>query len=273
MRDYGAGEIKIEQELGTFNGFTRKLISWPSDDLTIYGFMNVPVGAGPFPVVLVLHGYIDPVVYGTLTYTTRYADALASQGYLVVHPNYRNHAPSDSGPNEFRVGYAVDVLNLVGLIRQGVLELAAPDSIGVWGHSMGGGIALRTVTASSDIRAAVLYGSMSGDERKNFDRIFNYWTDGQAGQWEFETSDEDLLRISPIYHLGRITAAVSIHHGASDTEVPPEWSDELCTQLEIAGKSYECFSYPGAAHTFGGEADALFQQRVLDFFEHYLRRD
>ena len=74
--------------------------------------MNVPQGEGPFPVVLVLHGYVDPARYNTLTYTTGYADALARAGYLVIHPNFRNWPPSDSGPEDYRVGQAVDVLHL-----------------------------------------------------------------------------------------------------------------------------------------------------------------
>jgi dienelactone hydrolase len=30
---------------------------------------------------------IDPAIYNTLDYTTLYADALASAGYIVLHPN------------------------------------------------------------------------------------------------------------------------------------------------------------------------------------------
>ena len=74
---YGDGELQVEQVLAVTNAFTRTLVTFPSDGLTIYGFMNVPQGEGPFPVVLVLHGYVDPARYNTLTYTTGYADALA----------------------------------------------------------------------------------------------------------------------------------------------------------------------------------------------------
>ena len=87
---YGEGELQVEEVLNVTNAFTRTLITYPSDDLTIYGFMNVPKGEGPFPVVLVLHGYVDPARYNTLTYTTGYADTLAGAGYLVIHPNFRN---------------------------------------------------------------------------------------------------------------------------------------------------------------------------------------
>ncbi len=268
-RSYGGDPPMIEETLASGNGFTRYLIHYPSDGLTIYGFMNVPAGEGPFPVVLVLHGFVNPANYNTLAYTRTYADSLAQAGYLVIHPNYRDHPPSDNGPNEYRAGYAIDILNLVALVQQyggkpGVLELANPDDISLWGHSMGGGIALRVITVYPDIRAAVLYGSMSGDEYKNYEKIFE-WTDGRSGLDELAIPEADMARIAPINHLERIKAAVSIHHGTADSQVPPEWSTDLCQRLQALNKTVECFSYPGQPHTFVGEGDQRFRQRVLDF--------
>jgi hypothetical protein len=118
-RSYGGGEIQVHEILGEESGFTRYLFSYPSDGLAIYGFLNIPKqGVPPFPVVVALHGYIDPAVYRTLDYTTPYADILAEAGYMVFHPNLRGYAPSEDGPNLFRVGMAVDVLNLIELIKE-----------------------------------------------------------------------------------------------------------------------------------------------------------
>lgn len=280
-RSYGGGQLTIEETLQITESFTRTLVSYPSDGLKVYGFMNVPFGDGPFPVALVLHGYIPPQQYRTMDYTTRYADMLARAGYLVLHPNYRNHPPSDeteaftAGEPEadFRVGYAVDMLNLLALIQAqggqpGPLEKANTEQIHLLGHSMGGGIALRIITVNSDVNAAVLYGAMSGDEVKNFERILE-WSNGQSGDWELSAPVEALQRISPIYHLSRIQAAVSVHHGALDEIVPAEWSWELCGLLRDLGKVVECFNYPDAPHSFHDEVDRLFQQRVIDFFERY----
>lgn len=275
IRDYGGGDLQIEEVLGANATFTRTLITFPSDGLTIYGFMNEPVGEGPFPVVLVLHGYVDPAVYNTLTYTTRYADDLARTGYLVIHPNFRNWPPSDSGPEDLRVGQAVDVLNLIAVIKAqggqpGPLAKADPDRIGLWGHSMGGGITQRVVTVSPDVDAAVVYGAMSGDETRNHQRIL-YFTNGATGLWDEPPPDDALRRISPIFHLRRITAPVSIHHGGQDDQVPLAWSEELCRLLQALEKPVECFTYLGQPHTFVGEGDQLFMQRVRDFFDRTLQ--
>ncbi|HET89856.1 MAG TPA: alpha/beta fold hydrolase [Chloroflexi bacterium] len=276
-REYGGGALRIEEVLAVTDAFTRTLVTYPSEGLTIYGFMNVPRlrEKESFPVVLLLHGYISPDIYTTLAYTTRYADHLARSGYLVIHPNLRNFPPSDAGPDPFRVGTALDVLHLIALVRQmggqpGALQRADPNRIGLWGHSMGGGVALRVITVAPDVRAAVLYGSMSGDERTNYERIL-YWSGGERGLEELETPEEDLERISPIYYLDRIQAAVSIHHSDTDEVVPLAWSVDLCGRLQALNKTIECFTYSGLPHTFRGAGDQLFMQRVADFFDQHLK--
>lgn len=272
-RDYGGGELQIVDVLQQTSLYTRYTVNYPSDGLDIYGFMNVPLGAGPFPVVIALHGYIDPGDYQTLDYTTDNADAIARAGYLVIHPNLRGYYPSDSGSNLFRVGMAIDVLNLISIVKEragepGALELADSDFIGLWGHSMGGGITTRVITVSDDVDAAVLYGAMSGDEKRNFEAILQ-WSDGERGIEELSVPDQDLGRISPNNYLERIQAPVSIHHGGSDELVPLEWSLEMCDLLEGIGKSVECFTYDGQPHTLYGDSEELFNRRVIAFYDSH----
>jgi dipeptidyl aminopeptidase/acylaminoacyl peptidase len=56
-----------------------------------------------------------------------------------------------------------------------------------------------------------------------------------------------------------------------DPDVPPAWSLDLCQRLEALNKPVECFTYPGEGHTFHGEGDDLFIQRMIDFFNRNLR--
>jgi dienelactone hydrolase len=275
-RDYGGGALEIVDTLEVNDDFTRYLITYPSDGLTIYGFMNVPNEGSRFPVVIALHGYIDPGQYHTLDYTTRYADDLARAGYFVIHPNMRGFPPSDEGESAFRVGLAVDVLNLIAIIREqsqdptGYLRRADADDINLWGHSMGGGVVLRVITIDNSpyIRSAVLYGAMSGDERRNYEKI-DEWSDGQVGDLELAASPSLLKAISPIYHLDRISAPVSLHHGAADTVVPPEWSADLCQRLQNLQHPVECYTYPAMPHTFSGASEDLFMARVIAFFDSH----
>jgi dipeptidyl aminopeptidase/acylaminoacyl peptidase len=277
LRSYGGGELIVEEVLAVNSIFTRTLISYPSDGLRIYGFMNIPrQGTPPYPVVIALHGYIDPAIYNTLDYTTRYADAIARSGYVVIHPNLRGYPPSDNGDNLFRVGMAVDVLNLIALVKAqggqpGLLAAADPNNIGLWGHSMGGGVTTRVIAVSPDVKAAVLYGAMSGDERKNYERIFSYFSNGTRGIDELTYPPEAFERISPVSYLDRIQAAVSIHHGAQDADVPLKWSVETCEALQSLHKQVECYLYDGQPHTFHGEGDDLFTLRVVEFYDRFLK--
>lgn len=275
-RTYGGGLVEIVETMEEKELFTRYLIKYPSDGLTLYGFMNVPHEGDNFPVALVLHGYMPEAEYKVKTYTTRYADALAEAGYFVFHPNYRNHPPSDSGNyNAFRVDYAIDVLNLIAIIQEqsqdpaGTLRRADADYIHIMGHSMGGGIAQRVITVRPDaVRAVVLYGSMSGDEQRNFEKIV-VWSEGRHGAFELGTDAETIAKISPINYLNRWQTAVSIHHGEKDGTVPLAWSTELCERLQAQIIVVECFTYPNAPHTFVGGTDALFTERMIHFFKQY----
>ncbi len=280
-RGYDGGTLKIERVMARNAAFTRSLVSWNSDGLRQYGFMNVPTGKGPFPVVLVLHGHVNPATYRVLTYTTRYADAIARAGFVVIHPNYRGHAPSQGRADQYahRADYAIDALNLLSSVRlyagkPGALVKANGSSVGLWGHSMGGGIAIKVMTVKPDwVRAVVLYGAMSGDELRNARQIHDVFSGGTRGVRELGLPRELLNRLSPINYFSRVTAAISVHHGTSDDQVPYAWSVDLCERLKSLGKRTECFSYAKANHVFrsGSSADETLKARVNAFFARTLR--
>ncbi|MCA9969131.1 MAG: alpha/beta fold hydrolase, partial [Anaerolineales bacterium] len=273
-RGYGGGQLDIVDTLAETDTLTRYLFTYPSDGLTIYGYLTVPNEGARFPVVIMLHGYIPPDEYETVAYTRRYADALAEAGYFVIHPNLRNYPPSDAGADPFRIGMAVDVLNLIAIVRQqsqdplGYLRRADADQIHLWGHSMGGGVALRVlvVQPADYLKTAVLYGSMSGDEALNYAQI-RAWSGGARGDFELAAPPEALAAISPMNYLERLTAAVSIHHSDADDIVPLAWSEALCARLQALQKRVACHTYHAAPHTFNGPNDTLFMARVLAFFD------
>jgi len=251
-RAYGKGALSVEYTWENQAEFTRYYITYPSDGLTIHGFVNIPVGKGPFPVIVALHGFIPASRYQTRDYSTRYADALARNGYIVLHPNMRNFPPSDSTPrvSDSLGGYTIDVLNLVALVRkeagqEGIFKNADMDQLGIWGHSIGGGIALRVVSVMPEIKAAVIYAAVS-----------QRYSDQTAG--------------FKIFDYASSQAAFNMHHGDKDETVSPSWTERLNQQLLDAGKEVEFFSYPGQPHTFFGENDALFMKRMIAFYDKFL---
>ena len=289
-RQYDSGPIEIVQTLQVTDVFTRYLVAYPSDGLRVSAMLNLPKGSRSpgekFPVIVLNHGYVDPAAFSTGSYIRAEADYLARRGYLTLSPDYRGYAGSQgdaesSGPdlrgeNTFRVGYAVDVLNLVNAVP--TLPQADASRIGMWGHSMGGGITLKVlaVDRGAKVKAAVLYGAMSGDEAANLRRIDEMWRRGILLHVTSifgapEDRPADYARISPITYLADIAVPVSIHHGTADDQVPPAWSKDLAQRLQEAGKTVGYFEYTGAGHSFRDAAWVTFMQRVTAFFDRYVK--
>ncbi len=272
-RSYPGGSITIVQTLEKTTAFTRTLIAYPSDGLTITGMMNVPVGSGPFPVIILNHGHFDPAEYTTGRGTQTAADYFARHGYLTLAPDFRGYAGSDPGENYFRLGYAIDVMNLIASVKS--LPQANADSIGLWGHSMGGGVTIALLTLNPPgVRGAVLLAPMNADAAIDYYRIAYFRGQPTPGpEWPVPPPDAPDLyaHVSPINYLSNVSVPVLIHHGDADTTVPPEWSAQLQAALTAAGKQATLYSYPGAGHSFYNSDWLLFMKRNAEFFDKLLK--
>ena len=271
-RGYGGGVVEDMGNLNGANGFTRKLFRYRSEGLDLYGFINIPAGEGPFPVIVMAHGYIDPAEFSTLDYSVRYADALTEAGYIAIHPNLRGYGPSESGENVLGTGDAIDVLNLIALVRQqagteGLLKEADGARIGLWGHSMGGAIVMRGLIADENVQAVLLYASINMDEAIN---LAHFEKDGRGNE-KTEAPRETLELLSPKNYLDRINVPIAIFHGGKDEVVPASWSRNLCTMLEAMEKDVICREYPDQPHTFQNSGDAQFIREMIAFFDESVR--
>src|SRR3989339_1743249 len=136
-------DLKLGRVLARNAKYTRYYITYYSNDLKISGIMNVPSGKGPFPVLILNHGYINPKIYTNGRGLKREQDYLVRRGYVVIHPDYRNHADSDKDSSQhlsLRLGYTEDVINAVYAVRESGFTFFDKENIGMLGHSMGGGI-------------------------------------------------------------------------------------------------------------------------------------
>lgn len=267
-KSYRGGEVQVTGKIGENEDYVGYYISYPSGDLTITGYMYVPQGRGPFPVVILNHGYYDPELYFTGTGTQREADYLARHGYLAVAPDYRNYGESSAGESLLLVGYMEDVLNLVSSVK--TIIQADSSRIGLWGHSMGGGIAIKAAVVGNRVKALALFGSVGADETDNY-----YWNGVSRSQVSLifglpEQNPGTYARLSPINYLDA-APPMSIHHGEADDVVPIAFSEKLYDKMQKAGRTVEYFTYPDQPHTFQGEGWELAMERVLAFFDRYLK--
>lgn len=262
-RQFKGEKISVENTIEDHSNFTQYLISYPSDTMKIYGVMNVPNGNGPFPVIILNHGYYNPSSFKSGDGTQNMANILASNGYLTLASDYRGHGNSenDSGRRGgHRPEYAIDVLNLIASVNS--IPQADKKNIGMWGHSMGGEVSLRAIEATDKVKAVVLWAPTSGNAGDN--HAFYNGNDSP-------TADPALEGVSPINYIKYITSPISIHQGSEDTEVNPDWSKELKEALEKQDKIVEYFEYPGEDHNFRNFGWDTISERSLNFYSKYLR--
>lgn len=293
QHNFQGGKIHVRATLEKNDSFTTYLIDYPSDGLTITGVMQIPVGAGPFPVIVLNHGFFSRSIYHSGDGTDRAAAFLARHGYITLASDYRSWGKSDMGESFFYSGLVIDVINLINAIPS--LPQADPDRIGIWGHSMGGGVTIKVLTIDSRLKAAVLYSTVSADESDVIDR-WGIGCFGDIAQGEqmygcnssdvvsetlpqniqsaylFAANDADMLKkVSPINYLDFINIPIQIHYGTEDGKVssgtPPEWSVKLTQALRDQGKTVELVRYEGERHSFIGQPWFDFMQRTLRFFD------
>jgi pimeloyl-ACP methyl ester carboxylesterase len=176
-KKYDGRNLKLGQLLGDYGAYKHYLITYRGDGLKISGVMNIPDGKGPFPVLVLNHGYIDPDTYLPGQGMPREHDSLARHGCVVLHTDYRGHASSDNNRNveyELRLPYAVDAINAVKAVKSSKLPFLDKDRVGWLGRSMGGGVTLTALVAQPGlVDAAVIYASvssMAADNWKQFSR-------------------------------------------------------------------------------------------------------
>jgi uncharacterized protein len=274
-RSFGGGTLDLAEKLAEHEKYTTYSVRYQSDGLYIYAVMNIPVGDALYPVVISAHGYFQPEEYYILDTDFTIEDQLAEAGYITIHPTMRNYPPSDHGDNLFRVGNSIDILNLIAIIKAqsgtGILEKADGTRIGLGGRSMGGGIALRVLTITNDVKAAYLYAPTSGDESRNAGFFHNYTRDPQFKN-ELDATQDVFEKISAQNYYSNIETSILLAHGASDRLIPGIWSEDTCILLKEAGVQKRCIFYKGADHTFYDDDLEDFISEILAFFEINLRQ-
>ena len=275
-KKYDGRDLRLGRQLGSTSEYQRYLVSYRGDGLRLTGVMNVPAGKGPFPVLVLNHGYIDPDVYVAGQGFAREQDYLARRGFVVLHIDYRNHAGSDKDPDadyELRLGYAVDAINAVKAVKGSKLPFLDRDRIGMMGRSMGGNVTMNALVAQPDlVDAAVLYATTSSLAAENWRQFGRDGDDQRTNRRMKRTyglpddNPDFWLAASPRPYLGRISTPVLLHHGTADDTCPPRWARSVTRALQEAGKDVTLRWYEGQGHRMEGAAFARSIDRTADFF-------
>jgi dipeptidyl aminopeptidase/acylaminoacyl peptidase len=279
-KKYDGRNLKLGRLLADYGTYKRYLITYRGDGLTISGVMNVPDGKGPFPVLVLNHGYIDPDTYFPGQGMPREHDYLARHGYVVLHTDYRGHASSDNDKNvdyELRLPYAVDTINAVKAVKSSRLRFLDKDRVGWLGRSMGGGVTLNALVAQPGlVDAAVIYASVSSMAADNWKQFYRPSEDRSRTNRRIartyglpDDSPEFWRAASPRPYFDRVTEPLLVHHGIQDDTCPIRWSEATVKALKAAGKDVTFVRYRGEGHTFERQWQRSIE-RTVSFFDKHL---
>jgi len=270
--------LKLVRQISANSSYKRYAVTYKSGELTISGVMNIPNGDGPFPALVLGHGYIDPRIYTSGRGLAREQDYLAKNGYIVLHTDYRNHASSDDDPEnniKFRQGYVLDIVNAALALRGSDLPQLDDARIGYLGRSMGGGIGYQAMVAFPYVfNTYVLYAPTSADYADNFNRWGRV-----AADFAQEVSDtyglpednpEFWAGISALNYFDQVAEPVLIHHGTLDDSCEIDWSRRAAAELEAQGKDVTLIEYVGEYHAFYRDW-TLSMERTVEFLKRTMK--
>lgn len=285
--DYPGSDLVIEQTLTPGTNYQRHIVSYKSEGLKIYALLTVPNGEAPqggWPAIVFNHGYIPPAEYKTTEKYIAYTDGFSRNGYVLLRPDYRGHGNSEGeatggyGSN----AYTIDVLNALSSLKK--YRGVNPDKIGMWGHSMGGSVTLKSMVTRKDIKAGVIWAGVVA----SYPDLLSRWRRNRPtpppsisgrGSWrqtllnEFgdpQKNPDFWNSISANSYLSDISGSIQLHHGTADSSVPVEFSEKLSEQLKDAGKTSELYTYSGDDHNISANFGVA-MQRSVEFFDKYLK--
>ena len=285
QQHYPGSPLEIVQKLAGGSTYAEYLVSYKSEELTIYGTLSVPAGKMPasgWPVVLFVHGYIEPAIYqGTERYEA-FVDAIASAGYIVFRPDLRGHGDSEGVAYGAYgdPGYTIDVLNAVASIK--TFAEADGERIGIFGHSMGGYITARAMVVSHNIKAGVIWSGVVA----SYEELVADWgsADSTIAEGELpvarvllnregtpQTNPDFWASLSATSYLQDLSGPLQLHHGSDDSDVPMRFSDQFYRDLITAGQGAEYYVYAGDDHNLSASFEVA-MRRSLAFLDAHVKQ-
>jgi len=243
------------------------------DGLELPVYVTRPLGKGPWPAVVVVHG--GPFLRGWNWEWDAESQFLASRGYLVIKPEFRGS--TGYGNDLFVAGMRQWGLKMQDDIADATIwaakkGLADPSRICIEGGSYGGYATLMGLVRYPDLyrcgiaSAAVtdlklmydIWWSDAGDEWKNFGmRAMVGDPDKDAAQF---------AATSPIVQAARITRPLLLAHGGLDRRVPVEHAERLRAALEANHAPLTWVLYRDEGHGWYSPANRADWLRRMEAF-------
>lgn len=222
----------------------------------------------PAPAVILHHGFKGFKDYAFLP---PFADRLARAGFTSLTLSVSGSGVDDAGDftrlDRFAAGTYSRELDDLGTVmralRDGTLGTVPPSSIGIVGHSRGGGMALCLARENPDIAAVVTWAAIARARRHGDDELAAWRRIGtievlhqrtrQYLPLNFEVVEDCLAHEHGRLDIPAAAAAMERPwlqiHGTADETVPIAEAIEL--RNAARGSEFESHFIEGAGHTFG----------------------
>jgi dipeptidyl aminopeptidase/acylaminoacyl peptidase len=230
--------------------------------------LRTPEGSGPFPIVVMLHGFKGFKDWGMFPPSARH---LAANGIACVSLNASMNGVGER-LEEFtelekfaRNTPGREVLDVEHVLREiagGIDPRLDPARLGLLGHSRGGGVVLLVAARNPHVKCVVTWASVASFFRYTKRAIEEWRTSGRlevpnlrTGQilWLERDVLEDLEAKREEYDLEKacrkIEASCLVVHGKVDEAVGFEDAEKLSSWL--ASPEKRLLPVPSAGHTFG----------------------
>lgn len=195
------------------------------------------------PAILMPHGGPESHDNKSFDYMAQY---FASQGYLVIQPQFRGSTGfgwrhRELGRGQWGLKMQDDLTDaLTALSSEGKID---NNRVCIVGASYGGYAALAGAVFTPDLFKCVVaingvadVDRMLQQEKRDYGQdhwVVSYWQEVIANG---QVSEQHLTKISPINYVNEIKAPVLVIHGTRDEVVPFEQSERFVDEMEDADK-------------------------------------
>jgi dipeptidyl aminopeptidase/acylaminoacyl peptidase len=250
-------------------------VNWRAPDgLEIQGWLILPAGQGPFPVIVEIHG--GPVWHWRPRWLGRsglHTLMLVKRGYAVFLPNSRG---SSGRGREFvrrilgDMGGADTYDYLSGLDHLVERGIADPRRLGVTGGSYGGFMSCWLIAQDTRFAAAVPVASITNHVTEHLLSCLPHFTTLFLED-TYTNCNGKYFERSPIMHAHKVKTPTLSVCGALDRCTPPEESAQFHTALLENGTRSVLVTYPEEGHGIRKlPANIDFAARLVAWFEEHM---
>lgn len=248
-----------------------------SKGLMLCAVIHIPDKNKIYPAVILLHGFTG---YKEEPHIEKLAKTLARNGFAAIRFDCSGSGDSDGilEKDYLMSNYLKDIEDVYSYISN--LEYVDRNKIGIWGHSMGGELAVIFAASHSEIRACVAVSATTEMRLSQWaQNIINEWQ--KTGWFDKEYSKdgsqikipysfiEDADKYNALDYVKKLTCPMLVILGTVDDVVVPENTKEI---FNAANSPKELAEIEGMGHDYKKHQKYIIMvnNKILSFLKKYL---